>query len=166
MKALVSLALFALSSIAATAAPGELRFCLHSEPKTFNPLLVDDDASETVRYLTGGVLIRVNRRTQELQPDLALSWKISDGGRVIDFRLRPGLSFSDGTPFRAEDVAYTFQSLMDPQLHSPTADPFRSGKGVPQVHVIAPDHVAITFPAPVSGLERLFDQVAIMSSHS
>jgi hypothetical protein len=34
----------------------ELRFCLHGEPKTFNPLLVDDEASENVRYLTGGVL--------------------------------------------------------------------------------------------------------------
>src|SRR5579859_8265869 len=32
---------------------GELRFCLHGEPKTFNPLLVEDDASEAVRYLTG-----------------------------------------------------------------------------------------------------------------
>ena len=32
---------------------GELHFCLRGEPKTFNPILVDDDASENVRYLTG-----------------------------------------------------------------------------------------------------------------
>ena len=37
---------------------GELRFCLHSEPKTFHPLRVADDPSEVIRYLTGGVLIR------------------------------------------------------------------------------------------------------------
>ena len=42
---------------------GELRFCLRSEPKTFNPLLVEDEASETIRYLTGGVLVRVSRAT-------------------------------------------------------------------------------------------------------
>ncbi len=54
---------------------GELRFCLRSEPKTFNPLMVEDEASETVRYLTDGVLIRVNRQTQELEPEL---------GRLID----------------------------------------------------------------------------------
>ena len=39
---------------------GELRFCLRAEPKTFNPLLVEDDASEAIRYLTGGVLVLKN----------------------------------------------------------------------------------------------------------
>lgn len=34
-------------------AQGELRFCLRSEPKTFDPLKVEDDASVVVRYLTG-----------------------------------------------------------------------------------------------------------------
>jgi peptide/nickel transport system substrate-binding protein len=56
---------------------GELRFCLHSEPKTFDPRKVDDDASGAIRYLTGGVLLRVNRQTQELEPGLAMSWKVS-----------------------------------------------------------------------------------------
>jgi len=167
MKSLLTIAASVLGCIATFAAPApELRFCLHAEPKTFNPLLVDDDASETIRYLTGGVLIRVNRRTQELEPHLALSWHVSDGGRTIQFRLRPGIVFSDGTPFDAGDVAYTFKALMDRNLHSPTADPFRSDSGDPQIKVPAPDQVRITFPAPVSGLERLFDQVAILSSRS
>src|ERR1700739_1046924 len=62
---------------------GELHFCLRGEPKTFNPLLVEEDASETVRYLTGGVLIRLNRQTQALEPGLAVSWKVSEEGRKI-----------------------------------------------------------------------------------
>ncbi len=45
-------------------AQGELRFCLRSEPKTFDPLKVEDDASVAIRYLTGGVLVRMNRQTQ------------------------------------------------------------------------------------------------------
>src|SRR5207248_27027 len=54
MRSLASVALIAFGSAAALAGPApELRFCLHAEPKTFNPLLVDDDASETIRYLTG-----------------------------------------------------------------------------------------------------------------
>lgn len=145
---------------------GELHFCLRGEPKTFNPLLVEDDSSEAIRYLTGGVLIRLNRQTQELEPGLAVSWKVSQEGRRIAFQLRSGLRFSDGTAFSAEDVAYTIKALMDPQLHSPTADPFRSGEGQVDVQVPAPDRAVITFPAPVSGLERLFDQVAILSAHS
>ena len=58
-------------------AGGELRFCLRSEPKTFNPILVTDDSSEAIRYLTGGVLIRVNRLTQELVPELARFWNVA-----------------------------------------------------------------------------------------
>ncbi len=145
---------------------GELHFCLHGEPKTFNPLLVEEDSSETIRYLTGGVLIRLNRQTQALEPGLAISWRVSDAGRRIAFRLRGGLHFSDGTPFTAEDVAYTMKALMDPQLHSPTGDSFRSGEGQVDVQIPSSDAVVVTFPAPVAGLERLFDQVAILSSQS
>src|SRR3954451_11681856 len=145
---------------------GELRFCLRSEPKTFNPLQVADDSSETVRYLTGGVLIRINRLTQNLEPELATSWKISDGGRKIDFHLREGVVFSDGSPFSAEDVAFTFRALMDPTLHSPTGDSFRSGSGAVEAKATGAYTASITFPAPVAGLERLFDQVAILSSRS
>ena len=128
--------------------------------------MVEDDNSETVRYLTGGVLLRVNRKTQELTPELATSWKVDQQGRRITFHLRRGVSFSDGTPFTADDVAYTMTRLMDPTLHSPTADPFRSSDAPPQIAVTGPDAIAITFGAPVSGLERLFDQVAILSTHS
>jgi len=159
--------MFAALAVGATAQTGgQLRFCLHSEPKTFNPVLMQDDSSETVRYLTGGVLMRLNRQTQELEPELATSWKISDGGKTITFHLREGLHFSDGTPFSAADVAYTMQQLMDPAMHSPTGDAFRSGEGKVETRVLAKDRVAITFPAPISGLDRLFDQVAIMSATS
>ncbi len=163
--ALVMVVAFGVCSALAQAG-GELRFCLHSEPKTFNPVLMQDDASETIRYLTGGVLMRLNRQTQELEPELATSWKVTDGGKTITFKLRDGVRFSDGTPFSAADVAYTMQQLMDPAMHSPTGDSFRSGDGKVQTRVLAKDRVAVTFPAPISGLDKLFDQVAIMSATS
>src|SRR5438270_3194846 len=137
---------------------GELRFCVRAEPKTFDPLLVNDEPSDTVRYLTGGVLVRMNRITQQIEPELATSWKISGGGQRILFHLRRNVFFSDGTPFSAADVAFTMRRLMDPNLHSPTADPFRSGPGEIQVEMPSADRIAITFPAPVAGLHRLFDQ--------
>jgi peptide/nickel transport system substrate-binding protein len=145
---------------------GELRFCLHTEPKTFDPLKVEDDASVSVRYLTGGVLVRLNRQTQMLEPELAQSWKVSKDGKQITFKLRSGVLFSDGTPFSAEDVAYTVQQLMDPALHSPTGDAFRSGPGNVETKILSPNQIVIAFPAPVAGLDRQFDQVAILSAHS
>jgi peptide/nickel transport system substrate-binding protein len=152
--------------VSSALAQGQLRFCLHSEPKTFDPLKVEDDASATIRYLTGGVLVRVNRQTQALEPELAQSWKVSKDGKQITFKLRSGISFSDGTPFSAEDVAYTVQQLMDPALHSPTGDAFRSGPGNTESKIISPTEISITFPAPVAGLDRQFDQVAVLSAHS
>ena len=142
---------------------GELRLAIRSEPHSLHPALAETDAEDTFRYLTGGVLVRVNRVTQEPEPELATSWNIEQGGRAIVFHLRKGLCFSDGTPFTADDVAYTMQVLMDPQMHSPTGDAFRSGPGEIAAVVRDPDTVAIVFPRPVAAAARLFDQVAILS---
>ncbi len=163
--ALIFFLLFA-AIVALAQSGGELRFCLRSEPKTFDPLKVEDDASVAIRYLTGGVLVRMNRQTQALEPELAQSWKVSKDGKQITFKLRSGISFSDGTPFSAEDVAYTVQQLMDPNLHSPTGDSFRSGPGNVETKISSPTQITVTFPAPVAGLDRQFDQVAILSAHS
>ncbi len=158
--------LLALFAIAAAGSASELRFCLRADPKTFNPLLVEDDASETIRYLTGGVLIRLNRYTQELEGELATKWKISENGRRIDFDLRQGLRFSDGTPFTCQDVVYTMQQLMDPELHSPVGDSFRSAPGPVESRCAGSSAVTIRFPAPVAALAMQFDQVAMLSAHS
>ena len=144
----------------------QLRFCLGAQPKTFNPLLVADEASETVRYLTGGVLVRLNRRSQQLQPELATAWKANRAGNAIRFTLREGIYFSDGSPFSAVDVAYTVERMMDPALHSPTADSFRSGEGKVITRIEGKYRITIQFPAPVVGLDKLFDQVAILSASS
>jgi peptide/nickel transport system substrate-binding protein len=161
---LISVALLASAALAQSG--GELRFCLRSEPKTLNPLLMSDDSSETIRYLTGGVLLRVNRLTQQAEPELATSWKLTNAGKTITFKLRDNLRFSDGTTFSADDVAYTIQQLMDPALHSPTGDAFRSGEGKVRTQLLSKNRIAITFPAPIAGLDKLFDQVAIMSAKS
>jgi peptide/nickel transport system substrate-binding protein len=163
---LLLLSVILSTALAAAQSGGQLRFCLRSEPRTFNPVLVADDASETVRYLTGGVLMRLNRLTQQLEPELATAWKLSDNGKTISFKLHQNLRFSDGTPFSAEDVAYTVGRLMDPALHSPTGDSFRSGPGQVITQVAGKNQITVTFPAPVVGLDKLFDQVAIMSAAS
>ena len=156
----------AVSFAGAARAATELRFCLHAEPKTFDPALVEDGDSGTVKYLTGGVLIRVNRKTQQFIPELAESWQIDREGRRITFHLRPNVKFSDGAPFTAEDVAFTMKRLLDPATHSPTADGFRSSDAPPQIAVLGTLTVSIQFGAPVAGLERLFDEVAIESVRS
>lgn len=139
----------------------ELRFGMRADPKTFDPLLAEEEASETIRYLTGGVLIRFNRSTQQLEPELAASWKVLDHARRIDFVLRSNVRFSDGRPFGPDDVVGTFTRLMKPETHSGIADSFRSTGGVVTAQATGPNSVSVHFSAPVAGLEFLFDQLAI-----
>jgi peptide/nickel transport system substrate-binding protein len=153
-----------LTSAVAQQWGGELRFAMRSDPKTFDPAAVADDASETIRYLTGGVLVRVNRKTQLLEPELATSWRVTQGGKRITFELRQGVRFSDGAVFTADHVALTMKRLMDPARASPTGDAFRSGPGEIKVDVHSATRVSITFPSAIAGLARLFDQVAILKS--
>src|ERR1700733_11242615 len=137
---------FLLSGALAVNGANELRFCLRADPKTFNPLLVEDEPSANVRYLTGGVLIRLNRYTQELEGELATKWKVSENGRRIDLELRQNIQFSDGTPFTCEDVVSTVHQLMDPAVHSPAADAFRSAPGTTESKCTGASSVMARFP--------------------
>ena len=111
------------------------------------------------------MLLRVNRVDQKLEPALATSWKMAESGRTIVFQLRKNVAFSDGTPFTAEDVAFTMRTLLDPALHSAT-DAFRSGAAALTAAARGKYTAAISFPESVAGLARLFDQVAILSHAS
>jgi peptide/nickel transport system substrate-binding protein len=57
----------------------------------------------------------------ELLPGLATEWASPDG-KVWTFTLRPGVTFSNGEAFTADDVVYTFDRLRDPDLGSPGKD--------------------------------------------
>jgi peptide/nickel transport system substrate-binding protein len=124
-----------------------------------------DDVSDTLRYLTGGALIRVNRASQKAEPDLATSWTVSRDSRSIWFQIRKGVKFSDGTPFTPRDVEYTFKQLFDPKLQAPLADDFRSGGAVPTCEIKG-DVIKITFGAPMADFVSLFDQLPILSADS
>ena len=148
--------------LAGSASASELRLCLASEPKTFDPLQVSEQSSEIVRYLTGGVLVRINRVTDQLQPELAESWKLTEGGRAITFHLRAGLKFSSGAPLTASDVARTFNAALDPKQAAPVGDIFRSEQGTPEARATSPLNVTIRYAQPKPGIDRLFDALSIV----
>jgi oligopeptide transport system substrate-binding protein len=58
----------------------------------------------------------------EVRPALAESWQFDDGGRQVTFRMRPGLTFSDGTPLTAEDVRRSWLRVINPVDPGPLAD--------------------------------------------
>jgi peptide/nickel transport system substrate-binding protein len=53
---------------------------------------------------------------QEVRPMLATEWNESDDGLRWTFTLRDGITFHDGAPFGAEDVVYTFERILNPEV--------------------------------------------------
>lgn len=141
-------------------APGELAWAIRYDPRTFDPAKVDDQVSEEVRYLTGGVLIRLNRQTQQPQAELADSWKVSPDGRVISFHLRAGLRFSDGSPLTSRDVAWSLRRVLAPATSAPVAEEFLSPAEV-IVETPTSDMVTVHLPKRVINIEKVFDEIAI-----
>ncbi|MGV3652528.1 MAG: ABC transporter substrate-binding protein, partial [Devosia sp.] len=52
----------------------------------------------------------------KLAPELATEYAVSEDGLVYDFTLRQGVTFHNGDPFTAEDVVFSWQRAMDPEL--------------------------------------------------
>lgn len=138
----------------------EIAWAIGYDPKTFDPAKVDDQASELVRYLTGGVLVRLNRGTLRVEPALADSWTISADGRLVTFHLRPNLRFSDGSSLTSADVVATLRRVLLPSTGAPVAEEFLQPAKV-TVDAPNPAVVRVHLPERVTSIASVFDEIAI-----
>jgi len=94
-----------------------------TEPKTFNFLVQADAVSSEVQSWVLAGLVDYNPMTQEHVPALAKSWEISEDKLSYTFHLREGVRWSDGEPFDADDVVFTFEAIFameeDPETGQP-----------------------------------------------
>ncbi|MGE0885449.1 MAG: ABC transporter substrate-binding protein [Blastocatellales bacterium] len=134
-----------------------------SGPRTFNRLLSADEQTSSLGDCMMARLIRINRQTQQPEAELATSWQVSPDGKALTCELRREVRFSDGAPFTADDVVFTFQVLNDPAVASPSAFDF---DGQPlEVEKLDSHKVRFLFPAPQAAAERLLDGVPILPKH-
>jgi peptide/nickel transport system substrate-binding protein len=144
---------------------GRLAAALRSEPKTLNPVTALDLPSKEVIAVLSADLIHTNVYTHRTEPALAKSWKVSPDGRTYTLELRRGVSFSDGHPFDADDVVFSFTVYLDEKIHSPQRDLLEvNGKPI-QVRKLDPYRVAFELSQPYAAAERLFDSVSILPRH-
>ena len=91
-----------------------------SEPQgIFNPYFFVNGWDENVTNVIFSRLIDWDSQGK-LVPGLAESWSVSDDHKVYTIKLRPNLTFSDGSPLTAEDVAFTLTVLHDPKYDGDT----------------------------------------------
>jgi peptide/nickel transport system substrate-binding protein len=144
---------------------GRLVVALRSEPKTLNPAIAVDRPSRLVLSTLNADLIHINRETQETEPALAKSWKHSPDGRQFTLFLRKGILFSDGHPFDADDVLFSFQVYLDEKVHSSQRDLLIVGGQPIQVHKVDSYTVRFDLSQPYAAAERLFDSIAMLPKH-
>ena len=144
---------------------GRLVAALRAEPKTLNPVTAIDQDSQTLSRRLMADLIHINRFSQETEGALARSWTLSDDGRRYRLNLRRGVRFSDGHPFDADDVLFTFEVYLDEKVASPYRDLLMIG-GEP-IKVSKVDRYTVDFELaqPYAVGERLFDSLAILPRH-
>src|SRR5258705_8448681 len=138
-------------STAAPRAPargGELLVSIRTEPRSFNRHAARDTSTNLVSSLTHARLVRVDQATQVVEPWLAEGWTSSDQGTRVTMTLKRGVAFSDGHPFTADDVVFSFQALYDRRSPSALADTVTAGGKNLQVAAVGPQTVLITLPAP------------------
>lgn len=97
-----------------------IRFGGLNDIRTFDPALAADSGSITAVDMVFTGLVALNSQLQ-VQDQLAASHTISSDGLTYTFILKPGLTFSDGTPLTSEDVAYSINRALEPALKSRTA---------------------------------------------
>jgi peptide/nickel transport system substrate-binding protein len=155
----------ATGAAAPIARGGALVATMRSEPRTLNPVVGRDFASTLVGTLTQARLLRINRATQQLEPRLAESYACSADGLSCTLKLRRGVTFSDGAPFTAADVVFSFQAVYDEKTGSPLSDAILVG-GKP-IMAAAPDAstVVLTFPSAFGPGLRLLDTLPILPKH-
>src|ERR1700684_3451903 len=101
------------SPFARAAAPGSANIRIEIDPEGLYNVPSISLIATTVR---GGYprerLVYLDE-TGEPKPWLADSWETSDDGKMITFKLKPGKTFHDSTPFNAEAVKFLFDTILD-----------------------------------------------------
>jgi peptide/nickel transport system substrate-binding protein len=144
---------------------GQLVGSIRAVPRSFNRIVAREQTTELLSFLTQGRLVRVNRTTFDLEPWLAEKWDAAPDGRTFTLHLRPGVTWSDGTPFTSADVLFTMQAVFDPRSESVVANQLTVA-GEPIAAAAPDDHtIVLTYAAPSGPGLRLLDALVILPKH-
>jgi peptide/nickel transport system substrate-binding protein len=144
---------------------GRLVVALRAEPSTLNPTTAVRTGEWAVIGRLHASLVTLDRETLEPVPALAESWVVSREGRVLDLKLRRGVRFSDGEPFDAEDVVFTFEALLDEENAAPQRATFVLDGEPVRVTATGSHSVRFELGRPRAAAVRMLDGVWILPSH-
>ncbi|MEP9379348.1 ABC transporter substrate-binding protein [Aquabacter sp. CN5-332] len=134
---------------AAAQAATTLKFATGTDAVTMDPHQAVDIPSARAFMQVHETLVAAGQDGQ-VRGVLAESWTTSPDGLVWTFKLRKGISFSDGTPFNAEAVKYNYDRLADPAMASPRR--VSATNGIASVNVVDDNTVEYRTKTPLAPL--------------
>lgn len=96
--------------------------------------------------------------TGDVEPLIATSWAASPDSKVWTFKIRDGLKFHDGSPLTAEDVAWTYQKILDDK-RSPNRGFLRA---IASVEKVDDSTVRFNLKTPFSPFHRQVSLISVM----
>jgi oligopeptide transport system substrate-binding protein len=142
----------------AHATPGVLRAVIFADPDSFDPPMATSlPADAIVTHACDGLL----GTTADGKEGGALAerWEVSPDGKAMTFHLRRGVRFQNGRELTADDVRYTWERALRPELKAPAASyllpivgaqDFRDGQAKSLAGLTTPDRhrVRVEFTRP------------------
>src|SRR5882672_3066726 len=113
--AILAVALLGAGALPATAqkSADTLRIVMRDALPNIDPYYNNLRTGVVMHHQGWDALVYRNPDTFKLEPLLATEWKLPDT-TTIEFTLRPGVKFHDGSSFTADDVVYTLNLVSDP----------------------------------------------------
>lgn len=159
MRHAVRAALFAgVVSLPAVAAAQVLEIGYDQSPAGLDPHIAT--AFSTFAVVNGTIYEGLTAVDANLRvtPGLAESWTVSADGKSYAFKLRAGVTFHDGSPMQAEDVAASIRRVLAKEIGSPLASRLAA---VDKVEAQGADTLALTLKEPSAPLLASLASIAI-----
>lgn len=130
---------------------GELNFKLASDPKVMNPVLSSDAESGSLEGYLWMNLMTIDPDTLDYLPALATSYSISNDKKSYTFTLNKEARWQDDTPVTADDIKFTFDTIMNTKVNAAALRSYYQG-----VTLRVKDPLTVTFSVEEPRFDHLF----------
>lgn len=153
-----------------------LTMYLYQKPKVFSPLAPANGPDQLVLSFVLESLYGTDTRYRPRPLLAAAPPVVSPDAKSFTIKLKPGLTWSDGTPFGSKDVAFSFTALANPATGSAFTGRFadvvgaaelKSGAASTLAGVGTPDDTTVTIRTsrPAAGLLALVGYLPLLPQH-
>lgn len=132
------------------------------DASTLIPMLASDSASHEYAGNIFDGLVAYDKTLSTLEPRLAESWDVEDGGQRITFHLRRDVRWTDGKPFTARDVEFAFHLIRDPATLTSYAEDY---KQVQSFEVIDDHTFRVVYDKPFAPALASWGSMVVLPRH-